>query len=66
MRLQRIAIRNFRGVDSSEVTFATEGVTIVEGDNETGKTSLAERLAQRFGEPWSREFAREFWDTHAG
>ena len=36
------------------------------GTESTGKTSLAERLAQRFGEPWSREFAREFWDTHAG
>jgi HTH-type transcriptional repressor of NAD biosynthesis genes len=36
------------------------------GTESTGKTSLAERLAQHFGEPWSREFAREFWDTHDG
>ena len=36
------------------------------GTESTGKTSLAERLALHFGEPWSREFAREFWDSHAG
>ena len=36
------------------------------GTESTGKTSLAERLARHFGEPWSREFAREFWDTHGG
>ena len=36
------------------------------GTESTGKTSLAERLAVHFGEPWSREFAREFWDTHDG
>jgi NadR type nicotinamide-nucleotide adenylyltransferase len=36
------------------------------GTESTGKTSLTERLAQYFGEPWSREFAREFWDSHDG
>src|SRR5688572_1304477 len=36
------------------------------GTESTGKTSLAERLAIHFGEPWSREFAREFWDSHDG
>jgi NadR type nicotinamide-nucleotide adenylyltransferase len=36
------------------------------GTESTGKTSLAERLALHFGEPWSREFAREFWDRHDG
>jgi NadR type nicotinamide-nucleotide adenylyltransferase len=36
------------------------------GTESTGKTSLAERLALHFGEPWSREYAREFWDSHNG
>lgn len=36
------------------------------GTESTGKTSLTERLAEHFGEPWSREFAREFWDAHGG
>jgi HTH-type transcriptional repressor of NAD biosynthesis genes len=36
------------------------------GTESTGKTSLAERLAAHFGEPWSRESAREFWDAHDG
>ena len=36
------------------------------GTESTGKTTLAERLADHFGEPWSREFAREFWDAHGG
>lgn len=36
------------------------------GTESTGKTSLAERLAAHFGEPWSREYAREFWDSHNG
>jgi HTH-type transcriptional regulator, transcriptional repressor of NAD biosynthesis genes len=34
------------------------------GTESTGKTWLAERLAAHFHEPWSREFAREFWDSH--
>ena len=44
MRIHRIALRNYRGVEDCEVPFAGEGVTIVEGDNEIGKTSLTEAL----------------------
>ena len=36
------------------------------GTESTGKTSLAQRLAAHFGEPWSAEFVREFWDAHEG
>lgn len=36
------------------------------GTESTGKSSLAERLAAHFGEPWSREYVREFWDAHEG
>ncbi|MDO4784772.1 MAG: AAA family ATPase [Propionibacteriaceae bacterium] len=41
MRLHRIRLRNFRGVLDSEVTFA-DGVTVIEGPNEAGKSSIAE------------------------
>lgn len=43
-RINRLTLRNFRGVTSAEVTFPSEGVTIIEGDNEAGKSSLAEAL----------------------
>lgn len=36
------------------------------GTESTGKTSLAQRLATHFGEPWAPEFVREYWDTHDG
>lgn len=44
MRIHRIALTNFRGVTDTTVTFADEGVTIVEGDNEAGKSTLLEAL----------------------
>lgn len=44
MRVTRILLRNYRGVDEREVRFAPCGVTIVEGPNECGKSSLAEAL----------------------
>lgn len=44
MRLHRIKLRNYRGVVECEVKFPSEGVTIIEGDNEVGKTSLAEAV----------------------
>ena len=44
MRLHRVRLRNYRGVADCEVEFATEGVTIVEGPNEVGKTCIPEGL----------------------
>jgi len=44
MRIHRIKLSNYRGVSHSEVTFPTQGVTIIEGDNEVGKTSLSEAI----------------------
>ena len=51
MKLHRIRLRNFRGVeDSGEIKFSETGVTIIEGPNEVGKTSIPEAfgLAIRF------------------
>lgn len=36
------------------------------GTESTGKTSLAQRLAAHFGEPWAPEFVREYWDAQEG
>lgn len=44
MRLLRVALRNYRGVADRDVTFAPTGVTIVEGPNEIGKSSMAEAI----------------------
>jgi NadR type nicotinamide-nucleotide adenylyltransferase len=39
---------------------------VVFGTESTGKTTLAMRLAERFGEPWAEEFVREFWELKEG
>lgn len=39
---------------------------VVSGTESTGKTQLAQKLAAHFGEPWSAEYARTFWDLHGG
>jgi hypothetical protein len=44
MRIHRIRLRNYRGVEEHEVVFPPTGVTVVQGDNEVGKSSLAEAL----------------------
>lgn len=44
MKVHRLTVRNFRGIESCEIELPTTGVTIVEGGNEVGKSSLAEAL----------------------
>ena len=44
MRLLRIRLCNYRGVSEAEVQFRREGITVVTGPNEVGKSSLAEAL----------------------
>ena len=44
MRLHRITLTDYRGVRERTVLFAEQGVTIVAGPNEIGKTSLVEAL----------------------
>ena len=50
MRILRLRLRNYRGVREREISFRRTGVTIVEGKNETGKSSLAEALDLLFDE----------------
>ena len=44
MKLHRVRLLNYRGVTESDVSFSESGVTIVEGPNEIGKTSIPEAL----------------------
>jgi energy-coupling factor transporter ATP-binding protein EcfA2 len=44
VRIHRIRLKNFRGVIESEARFAPQGVTIVEGPNEVGKSTLLRAL----------------------
>ena len=50
MKILRVRLKDFRGVIDSEVFFAPVGVTIVEGPNEIGKTSVALGLDLIFSE----------------
>lgn len=43
MRIHRITLRNYRGTTERSVEFA-DGVTVVEGRNEAGKSTLVEAL----------------------
>ncbi len=44
MRIRRIALRDFGGVDEAEVTFPADGITVIEGENEAGKSTLLRAL----------------------
>lgn len=44
MRLVRIHLRNYRGTEDREIAFEPTGVTVIEGPNEVGKSSIAEAI----------------------
>ncbi|MCF8570612.1 AAA family ATPase [Gordonia sp. HY002] len=44
MRLHRLRVADFRGIVEREVMFADSGVTVIEGENEAGKSSMVEAL----------------------
>jgi len=48
MRIHRLHLANYRGIDKSEVLFSPIGLTIVEGPNEIGKSSLSEAIRLLF------------------
>lgn len=48
MRLLRVRLANYRGIDDAEVRFSPNGLTIVEGPNEAGKTSVSEAIGLLF------------------
>ncbi|MGH0029460.1 MAG: AAA family ATPase, partial [Myxococcota bacterium] len=50
MRILRLRLKNYRGIADREVRFAEQGVTVVSGPNEVGKSSLAEAIDLVFDE----------------
>jgi len=48
MKLLRLRLANYRGIDESEVRFGPNGLTVVEGPNEAGKTCLSEAIGLLF------------------
>ncbi len=48
MKLLRLRLADYRGIDESEVRFGAQGLTIVEGPNEVGKTCLSEAIRLLF------------------
>jgi DNA repair exonuclease SbcCD ATPase subunit len=51
MKFIRLRITNYRGIASSEVLFNPKGITLIQGPNETGKTSLGEAIGLLFEFP---------------
>lgn len=48
MKFLRLRIANYRGITSSDVNFSAAGITLVQGPNEVGKTSLGEAIGLLF------------------
>jgi len=55
LKLLRLRVRAFRGIDEREIEFAPIGATIVQGPNEAGKSSLAEAIDLLLDEPDSSQ-----------
>jgi hypothetical protein len=51
MRFLRLRVANYRGIDTCEVRFGSPGITLVQGPNEAGKTSLGEAIGLLFEFP---------------
>jgi DNA repair exonuclease SbcCD ATPase subunit len=48
MKFIRLRIANYRGITACEVKFGSAGITLVQGPNEVGKTSLGEAIGLLF------------------
>ena len=48
MRYKRLKVCNYRGIEELEVSFAESGITLIQGPNEIGKTSLSEAIGVLF------------------
>ncbi|BBX45757.1 AAA family ATPase [Mycobacterium cookii] len=44
MKLHRLVLKNYRGIDYREIDFPDHGVVVVSGANEVGKSSMVEAL----------------------
>jgi len=51
MKLLRLKITNYRGINAREIKFSRLGITRIEGPNESGKSSLGEAINTIFDYP---------------
>lgn len=51
MKLLRLKVANYRGINTREIKFSPFGITRMEGPNESGKTSLREAINTIFDYP---------------
>ena len=58
MRILRVSVRDFRGVAAADIAMAPEGVTIVQGPNEVGKSTIADAIDMLIADPDSSTKAR--------
>ncbi len=54
MIFHRLAVSHFKGIKSVEITFAPKGITLIEGPNEIGKSSLVHALTTLFEQSFKR------------
>lgn len=48
MKLLRLKLVNYRGINTCEIKFSSSGITRIEGPNESGKSSLREAINMIF------------------
>jgi hypothetical protein len=51
MKFVGLRVGNYRGIDACEIKFGSLGITLVQGPNEVGKTSLSEAIGLIFEYP---------------
>ncbi|MFH1706353.1 MAG: AAA family ATPase [Planctomycetota bacterium] len=44
MRYHRLRLADYRGIEKCEITFRADGITVIKGPNEAGKSSLGEAI----------------------
>ena len=54
MRFNRLVVSHFKGIKSVDIAFAPKGITLIEGPNEIGKSSLIHALITLFEMPVSK------------
>ena len=58
MRIHSVTLLNYRGIEERKVEFGLTGVTVIEGPNEVGKSSLAEAINLIFEYPDSTKIKK--------
>lgn len=50
MQIHGVTLTNFRGIDHKELTFQSQGITVISGPNQSGKSSVIEAIGLVLGE----------------